>query len=626
MAKDREARPNYHGDHRRLGEILLAEGVIDRDALALSLIAQRDSRARIGEILVVRGGVDRSAVAAAAARQAGFEFIDLRFSSLDAALIRPEDIDLFIRERIAPWRIEAGVVIYVAATPDAAAARLAQRGGGSTDVAAVEARALSRALIDACGPRLAERSAVRRPDARSLRSGAAGWQRGAAVAALTGAAALAVTRPDLALALFLWSSAGVMIANGGLWGAALLAHPRARPQARKQTRESADFRPLPVVSLLVPLYHEPETAPLLLRSLSALDYPPELLDIKVILERDDSATLDALKALNPPPHVEILIAPDGAPRTKPRALNFALDFARGAFIGVYDAEDRPAPDQIRKIAAQFTAEAPDVACIQARLGYYNATENWLTRCFEIEYASWFDAMLPGLFGLGMPIPLGGTSLFIRREALETAGGWDSHNVTEDADLGMMLARAGLKTALSDSLTEEEASSRPGAWIRQRSRWLKGYLSTWVTHMRRPVELLADLGAWRFIGFNLILLCAVLGYLLLPWLWLASLAGFWVNLRAAGAGAATDALVITTSAVLPIMFAAAAFGLWRRDRLNLVGWVLTLPLYWAFGAAAAYLALWELVSAPSKWRKTRHGVGRIAAELRRSALSSRDPGE
>ncbi|MEX2518088.1 MAG: glycosyltransferase family 2 protein [Paracoccaceae bacterium] len=623
MAKDDEHTPQRDADPRLLGEILLAEGVIVAADIERAIHAQLLSRARIGEILVIRGGADASVIAETAARQSGHDFIDLRVAPLDGGLIGADEIDFCLRNRLAPFRDGLGQIAYVAASPELAAARLSDRGGEFATVAAAEGRAFSTAFIAACGPRLAERSATRRPDEGSLRPGFARWQVGCVLGLTAAAAALTVAKPGLALAVGIWGAVGVMVLNGGLWAAALLARPR-RVTLAAPSGETA-FRALPIVTLLVPLYREPETAPLLMNALAALDYPAELLDIKIILEADDAETLAALGALGAPRQCEILIAPAGAPRTKPRALNFALDFARGAIIGIYDAEDRPAPDQITQVVAQFAAAPADVACVQARLGYYNARENWLTRCFEIEYASWFDAMLPGLFRLGMPIPLGGTSLFLRREALDAVGGWDSHNVTEDADLGMMLARAGLRTELSPSITEEEASSTPGAWVRQRSRWLKGYLSTWTTHMRRPVLLFRELGPWRFLGFNGILLSAVLGYLSLPWLWLVVLVGFWVDLRAGAASEAFGALSVATTAVLPIMFAAAAFGLWRRGRLALVGWTLTLPAYWGLGALAAYLALWELVVAPSSWRKTQHGVGRIARELRAAALRGAELG-
>lgn len=613
MPKDGDLSPRRAADRRMIGEILLADGVIDAAALTRAIEAQAVSRARIGDILTFRGGADATAVAAAAARQSGLDFADLRHEPLDAALLEPGEIEHLLRNRIAPWRQGAGGVIYAAAAPELAAS---PRAAGFV---AAEGRALSQALIGAYGAPIALRSATRRPEGASLRAGFARWQSLGAGAAAAGFAGAVAFDPGAALTLAVWGAAGVMGLNGALWGAALVARPDWRGEPPPPALRLSDYRAPPVISLLVPLYREPETAPLLLAALMALDYPPELLDIKIILESDDDETLEAFRALAPPPHFEIIIAPDGAPRTKPRALNFALDFVRGEIVGVYDAEDRPPPDQLRRIVEQFAASPPDVACLQARLGYYNAKENWLTRCFEIEYASWFDAMLPGLFRLGMPLPLGGTSLFIRRGALEAVGAWDSHNVTEDADLGMMLARAGLRTGLSHSLTEEEAASRPGAWIRQRSRWLKGYLATWATHMRRPGALLADLGPWRFLGFNAVLLSAVLGYLLLPWLWAISFLDLAIDIDATQAGGAVRALRWTTSAVLPAMFAAAALGLWRRGRLGFAGWALTLPAYWALGAVAAHLAVWELATAPTKWRKTRHGVGRIAQDLRRRAL-------
>ncbi len=615
MAKDGDvARPS--ADRRRLGEILLEDGAVDFETLERAIAAQAESRARIGEILAARGGADRARIAAAVAKQSGRGFADLADAPGDEALVAAAEIELMLRHRSIPWRRDAERTIWAAADPDAAFDGL-----GGVELVHAEPRALARRLIDACGPQLAERSALRRPAPSSLRGGFAGWQGTALKVGVVGAGCLAAASPEAAVTFGLWGGAGVLGVNAALWGGALLAPRPASPPpvaTSDQTTRLSEYCAPPTVTLIVPLYREPETAPLLLSALRRLDYPPELLDIKIVLESDDSETLAALVALDPPHHVEILIAPDGAPRTKPRALNFALDFARGEIVGVYDAEDHPPPDQIRKVVAEFAAAPPDVACIQARLGYYNAAENWLTRCFEIEYASWFDAMLPGLHRFGMPIPLGGTSLFLRRGALEAVGGWDSWNVTEDADLGMMLARAGFHTRLSDSLTEEEAASRPRAWIRQRSRWLKGYLATWSTHMRRPRRLLRELGPWRFVGFSAVLLSAALGYLLLPWLWLATLVDLAFPIGGL-AGEALRAVASITAATFAAMLGAAALGLHRRNRFRLIWLTPTLPAYWVLGSVAAYLAVWELAVAPFRWRKTQHGVGKIAKKHREAAL-------
>ena len=129
--------------------------------------------------------------------------------------------------------------------------------------------------------------------------------------------------------------------------------------------------------------------------------------------------------------------------------------------------------------------------------------NWLSRCFTIEYATWFRVILPGLARMGLPIPLGGTTLFFRRTILDRLGGWDAHNVTEDADLGIRLARHGYRTELIPTTTYEEANCRPWPWVRQRSRWLKGYAVTWAVHMRNPARLWRDLGPWRFFGVQVL---------------------------------------------------------------------------------------------------------------------------
>lgn len=481
----------------------------------------------------------------------------------------------------------------------------------------VEARGdrAAAALAATFGPALAERAASRRSEEYSFRSGPARWQRLALAAFLMAAGAATTASPPFALGLAVWLGCLVIMVNALLWTIALVSAVGA------ERKDTAVRQPdLPKISLIVALYKEPETAGLLIQSLARLRYPPGKLEVKLVLEAGDDETLTALAALPQLSHFEILIAPPGGPRTKPRALNYALDFTTGDIIGVYDAEDRPARDQLLKAASAIVAGGRDVACVQARLGYYNIRENWFTRCFELEYAGWFDTLLPGLRRADLPLPLGGTSLFVRRTALEELGGWDSHNVTEDADLGMVLARSGYRTELIDSLTEEEASSRPLAWVKQRSRWLKGYMATWSTHMRSPRALLRDLGVRRFIGFNAIMLGAVAGYLLMPFLWLASiLLALGANLPFAEAAAIPLTLAATVAAAA--LVGASASGLRRRRRLSYIAWIVTAPVYWLFGVAAAYLAFWELMTAPTLWRKTRHGVGEISAIVRNAALDS-----
>ena len=205
---------------------------------------------------------------------------------------------------------------------------------------------------------------------------------------------------------------------------------------------------LPVYTLLVPLFHEHRVMGQLVQNLLALDYPRERLDIKLIFERGDEQTLSAAKTAlltqGSPPCFELLVVPPGGPQTKPKALNYALATARGDFVVVYDAEDQPDPDQLRKAVHRFGQAEFDLACLQAGLNHYNIDENWLARQFTIEYTALFDGLLPALQHLELPILLGGTSNHFRTDILRKIGAWDAYNVTEDADLGIRLMRFGYR--------------------------------------------------------------------------------------------------------------------------------------------------------------------------------------
>ncbi|HUF87188.1 MAG TPA: glycosyltransferase family 2 protein, partial [Thermohalobaculum sp.] len=375
----------------------------------------------------------------------------------------------------------------------------------------------------------------------------------------------------------------------------------------------ATRRPLPVMTLMVPLYREASMVGEIVRAIDALDYPRELLDVKLLLEDGDTETRAAVAALALPGWITPVIVPEGAPRTKPRAMNFALDFAEGDIVGILDAEDRPDADQLRRVAEALGAAPPEVACVQCQLAYYNATENWITRCFQLEYAIWFDVLLRGFQRLGLPIPLGGTSVYFRRAALERLGGWDAHNVTEDADLGMRLARRGLRCTVLDSVTREEANCRVAPWIRQRSRWLKGYLLTWLSHMRAPGKLLRELGVAGFLAFNVLFLGGAATYLAMPLFWIALIGGLATGQPLWGGalpGWAIWPLALSLAGGQAVMLGCAALAMVRRGSPGLLIWVPTLPLYWTLGALAAWKAVIEMVWAPYYWDKTRHGISRV----------------
>lgn len=263
-----------------------------------------------------------------------------------------------------------------------------------------------------------------------------------------------------------------------------------------------DESALPTYTLLVPLYREANMWESIVASLARLDYPAHLLDVKLLLEADDHDMIAAIASSALPPYCERILVPVSYPRTKPKACNHGLAAARGDYVVIFDAEDRPDADQLKKAVAAFRVAPADVACIQAKLNYYNADQNQLTRWFTIEYTMWFEFFLPGLQSLGAPIPLGGTSNHFRTHVLRQLGGWDPFNVTEDCDLGIRIFRAGLRTLLLDSTTWEEANSQIHSWIKQRSRWIKGFMQTHVAHTRNPLALLRSLGLWKTTCFFL----------------------------------------------------------------------------------------------------------------------------
>ena len=280
---------------------------------------------------------------------------------------------------------------------------------------------------------------------------------------------------------------------------------------------------LPKVSMLVPLLEEDEIAGKLIQRLTRLSYPRSLLEVVLVLEEGDTVTRNTIAKTELPNWMSVIEVP-GANHltTKPRALNYALDFCRGSIIGVWDAKDAPEQDQIEKVVSRFQDAPDNVACLQGVLDYYNAKTNWISRCFAIEYATWWRMILPGVARLGLVIPLGGTTLFFHRSILEELCGWDAHNVTEDADLGIRLARRGYVTELIPTVTFEEANCRAWPWVKQRSRWLKGFLITWLVHMRTPRQLIRDLGFVRFLGVQTLLLATFTQFALAPLLW-----SFWL---------------------------------------------------------------------------------------------------
>lgn len=367
---------------------------------------------------------------------------------------------------------------------------------------------------------------------------------------------------------------------------------------------------LPVYTVLVPLFREAPAVPALLNRLRELDYPTARLEVMLIVEEVDLETQAALRRAGIDRHMHVLAVPDGAPRTKPRAIQYALQFAHGDYVVVYDAEDAPEPDQLRRALAAFAAGGPRLGCVQAQLNIYNPHASWLTRQFTVEYTVLFDCILPALERLQLPVPLGGTSNHFPRAVLEAVGGWDPYNVTEDADLGIRLARQGWRVAVLRSTTWEEAPPSFGIWKGQRTRWLKGWMQTYLVHMRRPRQLWYDLGTRRFAGFQVLMGGMILSSLVHPWFYVFLAAGAWqgriltlpdhvLGQWLLGIGLFNFIAGYASGIALGTIAAA------RRRQLRLAVHALMMPFYWLAISFAAYRGLVQLIYAPFHWEKTDH---------------------
>lgn len=370
---------------------------------------------------------------------------------------------------------------------------------------------------------------------------------------------------------------------------------------------------LPVYTILVPLYREGKVLKRLLRGLSDLDYPAAKLDIKLLIEADDRETAALLAAVPLPARFEVVTVPPGLPRTKPRALNVALPLARGSLLVVYDAEDVPERDQLRKAAAIFAAEPPGTACLQGRLVIDDHGDGLLPKLFAAEYAGLFDVLNPALAALDLPVPLGGTTMHLRTEVLRELGGWDAWNVTEDADLGIRLALAGYRVGDLPSATYEETAKGLRRWLAQRTRWLKGFLQTSLVHGSQPLSTCARLGPLGSLCALALLPGTVLSALAYPVCFLMA-AGVFLG---GGIGAApsfpdnlVSGLAVTLFLVgLVALVAPAALGCRRRGWLDLWPVLPLMPAYFFLVSVAALRALDELIRAPYRWNKTEHGLSR-----------------
>jgi len=390
----------------------------------------------------------------------------------------------------------------------------------------------------------------------------------------------------------------------------------------KKELEALQDKELPVYTILCPLYREGRVIPSFLESMAKLSWPKNKLDVILLLEEDDQESIALVEQMELPPYVRSIVVPNSLPKTKPKACNYGLAFAKGDYLVVYDAEDAPDVMQLKKAYLGFKKVGKNVICLQAKLNYYNPNQNLLTRFFTAEYSLWFDVTLTGLQSIDTTIPLGGTSNHFKTENLRSVEGWDPFNVTEDADLGVRLFRKGFKTAIIDSVTLEEANSRFGNWLRQRSRWIKGYMQTYLVHIRESsasdggVDF--NLATLKRKGLHSIIFQLIIGgkiafVLINPFLWVMTIAYFALY---AYVGPQIEALypsAIFYMAAVSLVFGNFLFlyyymiGVAKREQWSLMKYIFLIPFYWLMISVAAFIALYQLVFKPHYWEKTVHGL-------------------
>ena len=607
---------------RGLGDLLVGRHIITLAQLDEAVDLANLWNVRLGDALLSRNWIEPRLYYEAYARNFDLPFVDMISDPPDSRLLLASDAEVYATRLTMPWRHSEGRLFIATAEPGPETVLFARGRWGPEigfvvvskfDIVVAVQTAFADALSHQAVFELAEydtqmsaRTVFTTPQMIGAYLFASAILAGLALAPLDTLIALNVAISIYYLGNFVFK--GILVSVGGRRSED--ANETIAVVARALHAEN-----LPVFTVLVPMFREAAMLPRLAESLRNLDYPLGKLDIKIVLEAGDLETIAAARNLGLEGVFEIIIVPASEPQTKPKACNFALRFARGEYLVIYDAEDRPEPDQLRKVVATFRRSPPNTACLQCRLSYYNVNENWLTRMFTLDYALWFDQVLPGLERMGMPIPLGGTSNHFRTDVLRELHAWDPFNVTEDADLGIRIGQKGYRVGVVNSTTFEEASCHTRQWIRQRSRWIKGYMQTLLVHTRRPLHFLRTAGPLGFLGFVFFIGGTVLAGLLNPIFWL-----FYVIWLVAAA-ASFDPIFPEPLLFLCLFNLLAGNGAFtylimlapiRRGWLELIPFSFTLFAYWLLISIAAYRGLWQLIRDPYFWEKTEHGVSRHAA--------------
>ncbi|HEY4152784.1 MAG TPA: glycosyltransferase family 2 protein [Pseudolysinimonas sp.] len=606
-------------------ELLVHSGLISEQDLALARAAKARTGSHIDEILVNQGIVSPQALRGVMAHAWGLPVLDLHTVAHDSAFMHHWSGQLMIAENWMPLRREPDgtVLVATARIPDhERRAHIERTLGAPVRFGVATSWDIRNLVLRVFHAEIADEAANELFRQNPELSARVVFSRGQKI----GFSALIVVG---LVCLFFWPAIVVISAIAlisviffaGTLFKFLIAMRGAKfdvvervTQAQVDALRDSD---LPIYTVLVPVFREANIVGQLVGNLGKIDWPAEKLEVLILIEEEDTLTRDALAKASPPPNFHVVTIPKGQPQTKPRACNVGLFFATGEYLVIYDAEDTPDPDQLKKAFVAFRRGGDKTVCIQASLNYFNADENVLTRMFTLEYSYWFDYMLAGLDAADLPIPLGGTSNHFRTSALNELGGWDPYNVTEDADLGIRASALGYRVGVVNSTTMEEANTSIPNFIRQRSRWIKGYMQTSLVHARRPRQLIREIGLRRFLSFALLIGGTPATFLGVLPLYVVTVFTIFIPTEVLSQFFPVWLLWICLINFIignSVMVYLSMMGPYKRGTFNLILWAVLNPIYWILHSIASYKGLWQLLTKPHYWEKTEHGLtSQVAAK-------------
>jgi cellulose synthase/poly-beta-1,6-N-acetylglucosamine synthase-like glycosyltransferase len=602
----------------QFAELLVQSGLISAQDLELARAAKARTGSHIDEILVSQGMVSPSALRSVMARSWGLPVLDLKTTHHDNEFMHRWSGQMMVAENWMPLRREPDgtVLVATARVPDAERRAHIERILGaparfgvatSWDIRNLALHVFRAEIADEAANELFRQN----PELSARIVFSRGQKIGFIAIIVIGLIALVIW--PAAVVITAITVISVVFFAGTLFKFLVAMRGAKFDVVERVTKEQVDAlkdSELPVYTVLVPVFREANIVGQLVGNLGRIDWPAEKLEVLILIEEEDTLTRDALAKASPPPNFHVVTIPKGAPQTKPRACNVGLFFATGDFLVIYDAEDTPDPDQLKKAYLAFRRGGDKTVCVQASLNYFNAEENVLTRMFTLEYSYWFDYMLAGLDAADLPIPLGGTSNHFRTSALNELGGWDPYNVTEDADLGIRASALGYRVGVVNSTTMEEANTSIPNFIRQRSRWIKGYMQTTLVHARRPRQLIREIGLRRFLSFALLIGGTPITFLGVLPLYVVTLFTVFIPAQVLGQFFPVWLLWICLINFIignSVMVYLSMMGPYKRGTFELILWALLNPIYWILHSIASYKGLWQLITKPHYWEKTEHGL-------------------